>query len=181
MDKGYDGEPMYETCESRGIRPAIALKETPAVKAGKHKPPTYEHGEWTFAGSDAKRGASKWRCPTGECQPASVWIEASRLHPLIPHGTERWKFSYKKRTALARIRSAQERLRADPTPGAAAAARHAARQPDYPGPACRCRDQDGRRERCGLTFNGIEPIFDANERASAGESIHGRRMGGSTL
>jgi transposase, IS5 family len=102
LDKGYDGEPMYETCESRGIRPVIALKETQAVKDGKHKPPTCEHGEWTFAGADAKRGASKWRCPTGECSPASTWIKADRLHPLIPHGTDRWKTSYKKRTSVER-------------------------------------------------------------------------------
>ncbi|HEY1915528.1 MAG TPA: transposase [Streptosporangiaceae bacterium] len=102
MDKGYDGEPMYAVCEDRDIRPVIALKETIAVKAGKHKPPTCEHGEWTFAGSDAKRGASKWRCPAGECKPASVWIKADRLHPLIPHGTDRHKTLYKKRTSVER-------------------------------------------------------------------------------
>lgn len=102
MDKGYDGEPMHEACESRGVRPVIALKETPAVKAGKHKPPQCEHGEWTFAGSDAKRGASKWRCPAGECMPGSVWIKASRLHPLIPYGTERFKNLYRQRTAVER-------------------------------------------------------------------------------
>jgi Transposase DDE domain len=102
MDKGYDGEPMYETCESRGICPVIALKETPAVKAAKHKPPQCEHGEWTFAGADVKRGASKWRCLTGECKPASVWIKADRLHPLIPHGTDRWKACYRQRVAVER-------------------------------------------------------------------------------
>jgi IS5 family transposase len=102
LDKGYDGEPMYETCESRGIRPVIALKETQAVKDGKHKPPTCEHGEWTFAGADAKRGATKWRCPAGECKPASVWVKMDRLHPLIPHGTDRWKTLYKKRTSVER-------------------------------------------------------------------------------
>ena len=37
-------------------------------------------GTWRFAGSDSKRGASKWRCPTGECKPASVWVKADRLH-----------------------------------------------------------------------------------------------------
>jgi len=100
LDKGYDGQPMHDECESRGIRPVIALKETPAVKAGQHKPPTCAHGEWTFAGSDAKRGATKWRCPTGECQPASVWIKASRLHPLIPYGTKRFKSYYRQRTAV---------------------------------------------------------------------------------
>jgi len=38
----------------------------------------------------------------GECQPASVWIKASRLHPLIPHETERWKSYYRQRTAVER-------------------------------------------------------------------------------
>jgi transposase len=102
MDKGYDGQPMHDACESRGVRPVIALMETAAVKAGKHKPPACDHGEWQFAGADAKRGASKWRCPTGECQPASQWIKASRLHPLIPHGTAKWKALYRQRTAVER-------------------------------------------------------------------------------
>ena len=35
MDKGYDGEQMYTECESRDIRPVIALKETrPSRPAG---------------------------------------------------------------------------------------------------------------------------------------------------
>jgi transposase, IS5 family len=102
LDKGYDGQPIYDECESRGIRPVIALKGTPAVKAGKHKPPSCQHGEWLFAGSDAKRGASKWRCPTGECTPASQWVKADRLHPLIPHGTDRWKAYYRQRTSVER-------------------------------------------------------------------------------
>ncbi len=70
------------------------------MKAGKHKPPACDHGELTFAGADAKRGATKWRCPTGECKPASAWIKADRLHPLVPHGTDRHKSLYKKRTAV---------------------------------------------------------------------------------
>lgn len=102
LDKGYDGEDIHTVCESRGIRPVIPLKQTPAVKAGKHLPPTCEHGTWTFAGSDAKRGASKWRCPTGDCSPASVWIKADRLHTLIPRGTDRWKDLYRSRGAVER-------------------------------------------------------------------------------
>jgi transposase len=102
LDKGYDGQPMHDVCESRGIRPVIALKETPAVKRGEHKPPSCDHGEWTFAGADARRQATKWRCPTGECAPASKWVKASRLHPLIPHGTERWKSFYRQRTSVER-------------------------------------------------------------------------------
>jgi hypothetical protein len=59
-------------------------------------------GEWRFAGADRKRGATKWRCPTGECAPASVWIRADRLHPLIPRETLRWKGLYRGRAAVER-------------------------------------------------------------------------------
>jgi hypothetical protein len=102
MDMGYDLGPVYEGFEARGCHPVIPLRETPAVKAGKHKPPVCEHGEWTFAGADAKRRAAKWRCPTGECSPASRWIGASRLHTLIPRGTARWKKLYRQRGAVER-------------------------------------------------------------------------------
>ena len=66
LDKGYDGSAMYAACESHDVRPVIPLKQTVNVVNGLHKPPTCEHGEWTFAGSDTKRGASKWRCPKGK-------------------------------------------------------------------------------------------------------------------
>ena len=72
LDKGYDNTRVYDECVDRALRPIIPLRATPAVKRGDHKPPTCEHGEWRFAGADYKRGASKWRCPTGECKPASV-------------------------------------------------------------------------------------------------------------
>lgn len=102
LDRGYDAKDIYDEVEGRHMRPVIPLRETPAVKAGKHKPPECEHGEWTFAGSDAKRGASKWRCPAGECAPASVWIKAGRLHTLIPRSTPRWKGLYHQRGAVER-------------------------------------------------------------------------------
>jgi hypothetical protein len=102
MDMGYDLIPVYEGFEQHDCHPVIPLRKTPAVKAGKHKPPVCEHSEWTFAGSDAKRQASKWRCPTGECQPASCWIKADRLHTLIPRGTDRWKKLYRLRGAVER-------------------------------------------------------------------------------
>jgi hypothetical protein len=86
MDMGYDHEAIYADCEQRDCHPIIPLRQTPAVKAGKHLPPVCEHGEWTFAGAEAKRRAAKWRCPSGECSPASRWIGASRLHTLIPRG-----------------------------------------------------------------------------------------------
>jgi hypothetical protein len=102
LDKGYDAATIYEACEARGIHPIVPLRATVGVKAGKAAPPKCDHGSWTFAGSDAKRGASKWRCPTGECQPASVWIKADRLHSLIPRSTERWHDLYHQRGAVER-------------------------------------------------------------------------------
>lgn len=102
LDRGYDSEAVYETVESRGMRPVIPLRQTPAVKAGKHLPPSCDHGTWAFAGADAKRGAAKYRCPSGECQPGSAWVKADRLHTLIPRGTERWKALYHQRGAVER-------------------------------------------------------------------------------
>lgn len=86
----------------RGICPVTPLRETPAVKRGEHHAPTCEHGEWTFAGADYKRRATKWRCPTGECKPASTWIKADRLHPLIPRESERSAKLYRSCGAVER-------------------------------------------------------------------------------
>ncbi len=102
LDKGYDNGAMYDACADRGIAPIIPLRETPAVKRGEHKPPCCEHGEWRFGGADYARNATKWRCPTGECQPASVWVKADRLHPLIPRETLRWKGLYRGRASVER-------------------------------------------------------------------------------
>ena len=102
MDKGYDNTRVYEACAERDVLPVVPLRQTPAVKRGEHKPPTCSHGEWRFAGADRKRGACKWRCPTGECKPASVWIKANRLHPLIPRETLRWKGLYRGRASVER-------------------------------------------------------------------------------
>lgn len=102
LDKGYDIERIHSECMDRDCLPLIPLKQTPDVKRGDDAPPSCSHGEWTFAGCDRKRGASKWRCPTGECKPASTWIAASRLHPLIPRESKRWKAAYRKRAAVER-------------------------------------------------------------------------------
>ncbi len=102
MDMGYDTAPIHDGCEDRDSHPIIPLKGTPAVKRGEHKPPNCEHGVWRFAGSDSKRGASKWRCPTGECSPASRWVAADRLHPLVPRETPRWRKLYKGRASVER-------------------------------------------------------------------------------
>ncbi len=102
LDMGYDNERIYRECEDRDCRPIIPLRETPAVKAGKAGPPTCEHGEWAFAGADAKRKRSKWRCPTDECSPSSRWIKADRLHTLVPRETARWRKLYRGRAAVER-------------------------------------------------------------------------------
>jgi transposase len=102
LDKGYDNNRVYGDCAERSVLPVIPLRKTPDVKKGKDKPPTCEHGEWRFAGADRKRNACKWRCPTGECTPASVWIKADRLHPLIPRETLRWKALYRRRASVER-------------------------------------------------------------------------------
>jgi hypothetical protein len=102
MDKGYDNGPIHDGCMARDIAPVTPLRQTPAVVRGDHKPPCCEHGEWTFAGTDYKRQATKWRCPTGECKPKSTWVKADRLHPLIPRHTERSRKLYASRGAVER-------------------------------------------------------------------------------
>jgi hypothetical protein len=102
LDKGYDNNRVYGACAEHGVLPVVPLRKTPAVVRGEDKPPRCEHGEWRFAGADRKRGATKWRCPTGECAPASVWIKADRLHPLVPRETLRWKGLYRRRASVER-------------------------------------------------------------------------------
>jgi len=102
MDKGYDNGPIHDGCMDRDICPVTPLRKTPAVVRGDHNAPCCEHGAWTFAGADYKRKATKWRCPTGECKPASVWVKADRLHPLIPRHTERSRKLYSSRGAVER-------------------------------------------------------------------------------
>jgi transposase, IS5 family len=102
MDSGYDTGPVHDAFEARDSHPIVKLRQTGAVRRGDHKPPTCEHGHWRFAGADYKRKATKWRCPTGECTPASRWIKADRLHPLIPRETLRWGKLYADRSAVER-------------------------------------------------------------------------------
>jgi transposase len=86
----------------RGVCPVTSLKESSRTERGEHKPPRCEHGTWTFAGADFKRRATKWRCPIGECEPASTCVKADRLHPLIPRESERSRKLYRSRGAVER-------------------------------------------------------------------------------
>jgi hypothetical protein len=45
---------------------------------------------------------TKWRCPTGECQPKSKWVKGSRRNPVIPRNTKRWRSLYKGRASVER-------------------------------------------------------------------------------
>jgi IS5 family transposase len=101
MDKGYDSRAIHDGCEDRGCHPVVA--QIRQQKARTHDDvPICGHGRWTFAGADFKRGATKWRCPSGECQPKSVWLKADRRNPLIPRETKRWRDLYRGRAAVER-------------------------------------------------------------------------------
>ncbi len=54
-----------KTVASVGAFDSSFLSERRFVEAGKAAAPSCEHGMWTFAGSDAKRGAAKYRWPLG--------------------------------------------------------------------------------------------------------------------
>jgi len=101
-DKGYDNGPFHDGCMDRDVCPITALRKTPGVVRGDHKAPSCEHGGWTFVGADFKRKATKWPCPTSECQPASRWVKADRMHPLIPRHTARSAGLYRSRGAVER-------------------------------------------------------------------------------
>ncbi|MGH3110608.1 MAG: transposase, partial [Gaiellaceae bacterium] len=100
MDKGYDSIANHAGCIERGVNPVIAYRER---KTGSPDDvPTCGHGRWTFAGADFKRGATKWRCPSGACAPKSIWLKGDRRNPLIPRETKRWRDLYRGRAAVER-------------------------------------------------------------------------------
>jgi len=102
MDRGYDGGQIHGLAMERGICPIVPIKDTERVKRGAAEPPHCVHGAWKCGGTDYYRKATKWRCPTGECKPASMWLKADRFHPLIPRDSKRYKDLYRKRGAVER-------------------------------------------------------------------------------
>lgn len=99
MGKCYDNGPIHDGCMDRDVAPVTALRET---ERGEHKPPCCEHGEWTFAGADYKRKATKWRCPTGECQPASHGSRPTDCTRSFPARRKRSRELYRSRGAVER-------------------------------------------------------------------------------
>jgi hypothetical protein len=71
MRRRSQPRPLYDELEARDCRPIIPPKLTPDVKREPDTAPGCEHRSRTLAGPDFKRHAAKWRCPTGECGPAS--------------------------------------------------------------------------------------------------------------
>jgi hypothetical protein len=101
MDKGYDSRAIHDGCEDHDCRPVVAQIRQMKAKT-LDDVPTCEHGRWTFAAADFKRKATKWRCPSGACQPKSVWLKADRRNPLVPRETKRWRDLYRGRAAVER-------------------------------------------------------------------------------
>ncbi len=102
MDKGYDTNMIHLRCEARNVAPVIPLIDRKwEMQWKREEAPHCAHGEWTFAGADYNRKATKWRCPTGECKPASMWIGANRLRPLI-RSTKKYRDTYAKRGSIER-------------------------------------------------------------------------------
>lgn len=103
MDKGYDAGYVYDEFETRDCRPIIPLSMTAKQEEkGRHLPHECRHGVWEPKGTDYKRKATKWRCPTEECEVSSRWVPASRYQPLIPRTTKRWKALYADRWSIER-------------------------------------------------------------------------------
>jgi hypothetical protein len=102
LDKGYGYAPVHEALDERDSLPIIPLRKTGAVKRGRHLPHACRHGVWEFKGADHKRKATKWRCPTGECEVSSRWVPNDIFHPAIPRTTERWRKIYAKRVTVER-------------------------------------------------------------------------------
>ena len=105
-ETGDTRQGLRHRTDPRGLRGCRVPSDHPTKKTSavlqRDKPPTCEHGTWTFAWADFKNGRAKWRCPTGECHPASIWRKASRLHPLIPRDSKRFGTLYAGRSAVER-------------------------------------------------------------------------------
>ena len=71
--------------------------------AGGHLPPSYEHGTWNFAGSDARRRGFYVALPDRGLPAGEPLGQGGLLHPLIPYGSERWRALYRRRADESRM------------------------------------------------------------------------------
>lgn len=58
---------------------------------------------WKGCETTRSRWRAKWVCPSGTCETPTRWIEGTRMNPLIPRGSERWKKLYSKRQSIERV------------------------------------------------------------------------------
>lgn len=75
MDKG---------CDTRTIHIHKGSSSAAADPSEVTSSPVLRARPLDVSGRRPRRKLTKWRCPTSERKPASVWRKASRLHPLIP-------------------------------------------------------------------------------------------------
>ena len=128
MDRGYDAKVIYDETEGRHIRPVVPLRKTPAVKAGKHKPPTCDHGEWTFAGVRRQAWREQMALPDRYLNPGvGVGQGKPAAHADSPQHRPVQGALPSARRGRARVRQAQARVGHAP----------AARPPDRPRQAAR--------------------------------------------
>jgi hypothetical protein len=102
MDAGYDSEPIHGGCMDRGLLPVTPLRERPASSAARTSP----HAVAMVSGR-SRVPTSSVALPSGavrraSASPASTWVKASRLHPLIPRESERSAKLYRSRGAVER-------------------------------------------------------------------------------
>ena len=118
LDKGYDGQPMHDVCESRGIRPVIALIGDAGVKAGKHKPPDMRARRVDIRRCGRQARRDEVALPGRRVQ-ARLGVDqggpAAPAHPARHRPVEVPLQEADRRGA--RVRPAQERLRPDSAAG----------------------------------------------------------------
>ncbi len=127
MDKGYDNGPIHDGCMERDVAPVTALRKTGRVKAGANKPPTCEHGEWTFSGGRLQAQGDQvamphWRVQArlavgqgGSPPPA----DPARVRTVAEAVPEPWRSRSRVRALEARVGAAaapRSRDRAGPAP-----------------------------------------------------------------
>ncbi len=150
MDKGYDGSNMYAACEARDIRPVISLKLTVNVVNGLHKPPTCEHGEWSFGGVGHQARRLEVVLPDRQVHPTvGVGQGRSVAHPHSPHHRQVEGHLPHPHRCRAGVRVAEARVghaaAASPSPAPGPAARRA----DNPRPPGQRADRGPSRPASG--------------------------------